>query len=483
MVESVNDPPSIAPIPPQVTTEDVPVQVPLHLSDVDQAAEVITVTAVATDPSLVAPDGLSFSGTGSDRVLTVNPVSGQAGTAEIRVTASDGMDESTLTFSFVINAAPPSAPTDIQLSNSTILENSPVGTAVGVLSATDPDSSTHTFAMVDSAGDRFSVVDSELHFTGAAALDYEQTPSHTVLVRATDTEGYDMAKALVIEVVNVNEAPSIAVSDPSRIETIAGTRTPIVRFQVSDPDAGPNPLRLTLSVVDGIVDSGDAVFPDLTVERMGTSEMTLTGPAVALNGFLGSVHGLTYIGPVGSGGLDLLTATLTDQGFSGVGGPESSEVALGLRYFIDRYSQWEHRHFTDAELSDTTLREGLWGYHADSDQDGCDNVFEYGLGTDPRVADADTFPRAQLIEHNGSPHLWLEITRRQDPNLELVVGLASDAAGDAWSVDPADLERGTPTDLGNGFEFLTFRDITSSAETPHRFFRILWVLDVVSVGE
>lgn len=64
------------------------------------------------------------------------------------------------------------------------------GSAVGTVSAQDPDSSSFTYTLLNDAGGRFAM-DSAGNVTVADGLllDYEQASSHTIRVRATDDQG------------------------------------------------------------------------------------------------------------------------------------------------------------------------------------------------------------------------------------------------------------------------------------------------------
>ena len=109
------------------------------------------------------------------------------------------------------------APTDISLSINAVAENSAPGTAVGVLTATDPDSGeTFVFSLVDNAGGRFALNGSTVIVAGA--LDHEAASSHQIVVRVRDSFHNTFDKGLTIGVADVNEAPTGAV-------TISGSTT------------------------------------------------------------------------------------------------------------------------------------------------------------------------------------------------------------------------------------------------------------------
>ncbi len=109
------------------------------------------------------------------------------------------------------------APTDILLSSTTIAENLPAGSVVGVLSAVDPDAvDTHTFEFVVGEGDAdnglFEIVGRELRAT--LMFDYEARSNYSVRVQVRDSAGNTFAKTLAIAVGNAPELiGSIVVGD------------------------------------------------------------------------------------------------------------------------------------------------------------------------------------------------------------------------------------------------------------------------------
>jgi VCBS repeat-containing protein len=177
----------------------------------------------------------------------------------VRVRADDGAGgtfEKSLTIT-VTNAN--EAPTDIALSNSSVAENEPVGTAVGTLSATDPDTGdTHTFALVAGAGDAdnasFQIDGSTLETN--AVFDFETKSSYSVRVRATDSGSLTFEKQLTITVTNVNEPPTdINLSNSSISENQAAGTAVGTLSTVDDPGS-----THTYSLVTGAGDTDNASF-------------------------------------------------------------------------------------------------------------------------------------------------------------------------------------------------------------------------------
>ena len=92
------------------------------------------------------------------------------------------------------------APTDIAISNSSIVENSSPGTLVGTLSAIDPDTGARfAYSLLDNAGGRFQIANgNQLLVSGS--LDFEQATAHTVRVQVADSEGSSSPKTFTISV-------------------------------------------------------------------------------------------------------------------------------------------------------------------------------------------------------------------------------------------------------------------------------------------
>src|SRR5262249_22978612 len=112
-VNPVNDAPVFDPIANQTANED---SGSLHVSITgvgsggggDEAGQIVTLTAVSSDPSVVPNPGIS--GTGTSRTLTFSPAANANGTVTITVTARDdggttngGVDTFVRTFTIMVN--------------------------------------------------------------------------------------------------------------------------------------------------------------------------------------------------------------------------------------------------------------------------------------------------------------------------------------------------------------------------------------------
>lgn len=149
---------------------------------------------------------------------------------------------------------PPSPP---ELSKHNVNENQPVGTVVGLLSAADPNpTDTVTFSLTSGTGDddnaAFTIVGGELRT--AVIFDFETKSHYSILVRATDSTGLTTDLAFLINVINLGEAPPVAVDDQFSNSLFPFPRQDIFGnvIEGSDlPDSDPDGVALTVSAVNG----------------------------------------------------------------------------------------------------------------------------------------------------------------------------------------------------------------------------------------
>lgn len=130
---------------------------------------------------------------------------------QIRISVSDSADKTTTATVTVAHTADqrpqpaePVAPSLLELSSSTVRENTPAGSEIGRLSAVDPDTGDRlTYTLLDDAGGRFAISGDRIVVADRLKLDYEQGQSHAVRVRVTDSHGLSMQKDFTIAIQDV----------------------------------------------------------------------------------------------------------------------------------------------------------------------------------------------------------------------------------------------------------------------------------------
>ncbi|XP_076861957.1 protocadherin gamma-A5-like isoform X20 [Brachyhypopomus gauderio] len=130
----------------------------------------------------------------------------------------------------------------------TITENSPKGTIVTTVSASDADSGSNskvTYSITNSLNsihELFEINEANGEVKVAGNLDYEQAAQYQIHIQASDDGGLTDSCKIAVDVTDVNDnAPSIhimsklnIISENSRMETV------VTMINVQDPDSGEN---------------------------------------------------------------------------------------------------------------------------------------------------------------------------------------------------------------------------------------------------
>jgi uncharacterized delta-60 repeat protein len=194
------------------------------------------------------PSWLTLTDNGNGTAtLTGTPTNSEVGnhSVSLKITDPDG-GQDTQDFTIAVSNVN-DAPTDINLSSSSIAENSANNTTVGILSTTDPDAgNTHSYTLPDNAGGRFKISGNQIQVANSSLLNYESATSHTIQVRTTDQGGLNYTKNFTIGVTNVNETPTNISLSSSSIAENSANNTTVGILSTTDPDTG-NTHTYTLS--------------------------------------------------------------------------------------------------------------------------------------------------------------------------------------------------------------------------------------------
>jgi gliding motility-associated-like protein len=190
----------------------------------------------------------------------------------IRIQAADPFNATyTKTFVIVITDIN-EAPTDISLSDTTILEGLPIATVVGLISTTDEDFlSTHTYTLVTGLGD----TDNGLFAVNSNSLETAATYSFTgqtysIRLRTTDVGGLFFEKPFLITVRDSNYVPTDIIPSITSFDENIAIGTPVSTLTTVDYDA-TDTHTLTLVVGAGSVDnsyftiSGNTLLTDSAI--------------------------------------------------------------------------------------------------------------------------------------------------------------------------------------------------------------------------
>jgi hypothetical protein len=148
-------------------------------------------------------------------------------------------------------------------------------------------------------------------------LNSSQNPNSTArLLRFTVTDNQSLTSAPVtatLGIVGVNDAPTLLVNPHNAVEDTSSNIRP--RIVISDVDAAGGSLRITVTVEAGALTASGLSM----ISGGGTTNLVVGG---ALAQYATSL--ITYTPPVNFSGLVNLNGSVSDQGFTGSGGPKSA---------------------------------------------------------------------------------------------------------------------------------------------------------------
>jgi Ca2+-binding RTX toxin-like protein len=208
-------------------------------------------------------DTAVYSGLHTAYAFTQLP-SGSLQIADLRAGSPDGTDtasnveafqfsDGTFTLAQLLAPAPaaavlttPTVTPTLSLSATAVAENLAPGTAIGTLS-TDT-AGTYSYTLLDNDGGKFAVANNVL-VAGATNIDYEQSHSESLTVRATDANGVTTDHLFTLGVTDVNEAPT-AVTLSNQVTSIAENSdvtggVKVADIMVVDDALGTNTLGLS----------------------------------------------------------------------------------------------------------------------------------------------------------------------------------------------------------------------------------------------
>ena len=158
-VQTIGGPPSISGlVPVSIPASSNTGPLPFLVSDVETAANALTVTATSSNPTLVPnnPANLTLGGAGANRTLTVTPATGQEGTASIEVVVTDGNSE-TATNTFIITVGLPTISAIAAQSGATNSVIGPIAFTVG-----DNETSPGSLTVTATSSNQLVIADSDI---------------------------------------------------------------------------------------------------------------------------------------------------------------------------------------------------------------------------------------------------------------------------------------------------------------------------------
>ncbi len=146
-------------------------------------------------------------------------------------------------------------PTDITLSSTNVLESVPVGSVVGILGSADEDvGDLHTYSKISGDVTHFTIAGDTLKT--AVTFNFETNPKDTIVLQTSDGSA-TFQKQLIINIVDLNDAPTDITLSSVAIEENQDSGTVVGTFSTADPDMNQSH---TYSFVTGTGDTDNVKF-------------------------------------------------------------------------------------------------------------------------------------------------------------------------------------------------------------------------------
>jgi VCBS repeat-containing protein len=292
-----------------------------------------------------SPGNFTATGSGSS-ILVAGLTNGTSYTFTVKATNSLGT--SSASSASVAVTAGNSAPTNISLSSSSIVENSAIGTTIGIFSSSDPDTgNTFTYTLVGGTGSTdngsFTIDGNSLKL--AVVPDFETQAFYSVRIRTTDAGGLFFEKPFTINIIDVNDAPTLTTISPltGASEGIAYTITYAAlasAANAADAEGSAISFRIEAVTSGTLTKNGVAIIAGSTLFSAGDSlvytaanngstinaftikafdgvlasatAVQVTLNVAAVTGFSTTTSGgnITIIGYTGTGGAVVIPATI-----------------------------------------------------------------------------------------------------------------------------------------------------------------------------
>jgi hypothetical protein len=364
---SVIDPNSITQIQTTLNINDAPIVDAIATTNLPELspANTLVTTVNATDDNKTG-QAVTFSlltvptDNNNNPLFTINSATGEitltaAGSSIIDyetgptvytlgVKASDGYKDSPETTFTVSVSDVNENPTNLNLSNNTVAENSPLNTLIGNFTTTDPDTgNTFTYSLVTGTGSTdnslFTIDGNQLKVNGL--LDYETQNNYSIRVKTTDQGGLSYEKQLTVSVSDVNENPTNLNLSNNTVAENSPLNTLIGNFTTTDPDMCNT---FTYSLVTGTGSTDNSLF-------------TIDGNQLKVNGLLDYETKPNYsilVRTTDQGGLSYekqLTVSVTNLREQGIS-VDKNAITFGTP--LSQYRQgWSNSNLVRPKFADT----------------------------------------------------------------------------------------------------------------------------------
>ncbi|MCW9681957.1 cadherin domain-containing protein, partial [Dolichospermum planctonicum UHCC 0167] len=183
-------------------------------------------------------------------------------------------------------------PTNLALSNNTVAENQVIGTVIGNLTSTDPDTgNTFTYSLVSGTGGTdnslFTISGNQLRTN--AVFDFETKNSYSIRVQTRDQGGLTYQKQLTINISNLTDNTITGTANTNNITTTNDK-------DIIDAVAGNDTITSVFTNLQQNDNINGGIGTDTLIITGGTSANSLTINANNTTNQIGNITGTTVLG-------------------------------------------------------------------------------------------------------------------------------------------------------------------------------------------
>lgn len=166
-IAAVNQPPTISAIANQTTYTGQPITLSFTINDPDTGPNNLLLSAISSNSGLVPNGNIVFGGSKANRTVTITPLAGQTGSAQIGITVSDGSLTAQSSFTLNVTEPPPDQPPTISaIATQTTYTGRPISVAFTV---NDPDTSLSSLSLSAVSSNSGLVPNGNIVFGGSGA--------------------------------------------------------------------------------------------------------------------------------------------------------------------------------------------------------------------------------------------------------------------------------------------------------------------------
>ncbi len=472
-VRPLNDLPTITAIADLTLAEDTASSaIAFTINDVETAPASLQVTASSSNPSVVPQQNITLGGTGTNRTVTVRPITNAVGNSLVTVTVNDGQatasEAFTVTFTGVNDAPSISQPADVVVN-----KFNPVPPVPFTISDVETSATALTITLTSSNATLLPLTNIVLSGTGGSRS-LALTPIGVGVSRVgiNVSDGAATTSVFFLLTVNSSNNPPV-LTVPASLSGTAGAPITLAGISVVDLDIKTNNMNFTITGANGTFSVSTTVSGGVKAAQVSgnnSASVTIVAPVAALNATFAASNGLAYTSRGDFRGTQPLTLTVSDNGFTGLGGTKTDTETISMQITgASSLEQWRTANFSAADLQDPSKEATVWGDLADPDSDGRENLMEFALGLNPLGSEPqETALLSQTLSTGGNQYLTLTFNARiNEPTLQYLPEVSADNV--TWSATAVLI---TSTPVNTDFSRLTYRDPVAITSAAARFIRL-----------